>query len=74
MPIARADPVALLGKLKKEYIVAGRVFLANVPEGLREKLLRQLKQGLQKDAAQHGDESDEEYANRKKSSTSWNPM
>ena len=53
-----ADPVALLGNLKKDYIVGGRIFLANVPEGLREKFLRQLKQGLQKDAAQHGDESE----------------
>ncbi|MGO9114597.1 MAG: hypothetical protein ACLP9L_35725 [Thermoguttaceae bacterium] len=61
-----ANPVALLGKLKKEYIVAGRIFLANLPEGLREKFLSQVRQGLQKDAAQHGDESNEAYASRKK--------
>ncbi len=63
---AGADPTALLGSLKKEYIVAGRVLLGNVPEGLRQKILSQLRQGLQKDAAQHNDESSEEYANRKK--------
>jgi hypothetical protein len=63
---ASADPAALLGNLKKEYIVAGRVFLANVPAGLRQKFLSQLKQGLHKDAAQHVDESSEDYANRKK--------
>jgi hypothetical protein len=61
-----ADPVALLGKLKKEYIVAGRIFLANVPEGLRDQFLKQVKQGMQKDAARHSNESSDEYANRKK--------
>ena len=61
-----ANPVALLGKLKKEYIVAGRIFLANIPEGIRTKFLDQLKQGMQKDAAQHDGESSGEYANRKK--------
>ena len=60
------DPSALLGKLKKNYILGGRIFLANVPEGLREKFLSQVKQGLQQDAAQHADESAEEYASRKK--------
>jgi len=60
-----ADPAALLGKLKKEYIMAGRVFLANVPERLRGKFVSQFKQGLQEAAAQHPNESSEEYANRK---------
>ncbi len=59
-------PAALLGNLKKEYIVAGRLFLANVPEGLRKKFWGQINQGLQKDAAQHENESNEAYANRKK--------
>ena len=61
-----ANPLALLGNLKKDYVVGGRIFLANVPEGLRKKFLGQVKQGLQKDAAQHGGESNEEYASRKK--------
>jgi hypothetical protein len=61
-----ADPTALLGHLEKRSIVSGHVFLANVPEGLREKFLSQLKEGLLKDAAQHGDESNAEYAGRKK--------
>ena len=43
-----ADPVALLGNLKKDYIVAGRIFLANVPEGLREKFLEPSQAGLAK--------------------------
>ena len=61
-----ADPIAVLGNREKDYIVAGHVFLANVPAGLREKFFSQLKEGMQKDAAQHADESDAEYANRKK--------
>ena len=44
-PIAAADPLALLGNLKKDYVVGGRIFLANVPEGLREKSIRGLKAG-----------------------------
>ena len=40
-----ADPVALLGNLKKDYIVGGRIFLANVPEGLREKFLEPTQAG-----------------------------
>ena len=60
------NPLALLGNLKKDYVVGGRIFLANVPEGLRAKFLSQVKQGLKKEAAQHGGESNEEYANRKK--------
>ena len=63
-----ANPVALLGKLNKAYIMAGRIFLANVPEGLREKFLSQLRRGLQKNVAQHADESSDDYANRKKTS------
>jgi len=61
-----ANPVALLGKLKNEYIVAGRIFLANIPEGLRGKFMSQFKQSLQEGAAQRAGESSEEYANRKK--------
>jgi hypothetical protein len=61
-----ANPTALLGNLKKEYIVAGRVFLANVPQELREKILNQVKANFQKDSAQHGDESSEAFASRKK--------
>ena len=40
-----ANPLALLGNLKKDYIVAGRIFLANVPEGLREKFLEPSQAG-----------------------------
>ena len=61
-----ADPVALLGKLGKNYIVSGHIFLANVPEALREKSIRGLKKGLEKEAAKKDNESEEEFAQRKK--------
>jgi len=60
------DPVAVLGDLEKNYIVAGRVFLANVPEALREKLISGVKAGIAKEAAKKDGESDEEFAHRKK--------
>ena len=60
-----ADPIALFDNLQKNYIVGGRIFLANVPQGLREKFLSQLKQGLQR-CRQNDDESSEEFAHRKK--------
>ena len=60
-----ADPSALLGNLKKEYIVGGRIFLANVPEGLREKFLSRIQAGHAEDRPAR-DESSEEFANRKK--------
>ncbi len=61
-----ADPIALLGSLKKEYIVGGRVFLANVPEGLREKFISGLHEGIATAAAKKDNESEEEFASRKK--------
>lgn len=61
-----ADPLALLGSLKKNYIVAGRVFLANVPEGLREKFISGIRQGMEKESSKKDGESDEEFALRKK--------
>ncbi len=61
-----ADPAAVLGNLKKSYIVAGRIFLANVPAGLREKFISGLRNGIEKDAAKKDEESEEEFAQRKK--------
>jgi hypothetical protein len=61
-----ANPLAVLGNLDKHYIVAARFFLANVPPPLREKFLEGVKQGMQNDAAQKDDESDADYASRKK--------
>ena len=63
---ASGDPLAAAGKLEKDFIVAGRLFLANVPAELREKFLSQVKQGLQQAAARHGDESSEVHAGRQK--------
>jgi hypothetical protein len=61
-----ADPVAVLGKLEKDYIVAARFMLGNVPESHREKFLAKLKDGLQKESAQKDGESSEAYDSRKK--------
>ena len=61
------DPLALLNGLDKNYIAAGRVFLANAPEELREKLIHNIKKGLAKEAGhKKSDESDDDYARRKK--------
>jgi hypothetical protein len=61
-----ADPLAMLGNLPKGYVVAGRVFLANVPESMRTKFIEKMKDGLQKEAAQKDDESEANHAARKK--------
>jgi hypothetical protein len=61
-----ANPLSVLGDLNKGYILAGRVFLANVPDGLRDKFLAQIKENAEKESAQKDGESDEEHASRKK--------
>ena len=62
-----ADPVALVGKMKKGYILGGRIFLANIPGGLREKFISGFQKGIEQDAAtKKSSESAEEFSQRKK--------
>ncbi len=62
-----SDPLAALTGLEKDYLVAGRIFVANVPERLRAKFIAKFKSGIEKEAAsKKADESDEQYAQRKK--------
>jgi hypothetical protein len=61
------DPLAVLRGMEKNYVVAGRIFLADVPESLREKFLSGLKGGIEKEANnKKGDETEEQFAQRKK--------
>ena len=46
------DPLEVLRGLEKNYIITGRVFLANVPDALREKFLLKLKEGIREGGAQ----------------------
>ena len=69
-----ADPVAVLGNLEKNYIVAGRIFLANVPEGLRQKFLSQVKQGLQKEPPSMAMSRTKSMRTARSSSTRSSPM
>lgn len=60
------DPLEVLRGLGKNYVVAGRIFLANVPDALREKFLLKLKEGFEKEALnKRDDESDEQFDRRK---------
>ncbi|MCC6126568.1 MAG: hypothetical protein IT426_16530 [Pirellulales bacterium] len=60
------DPAALLGGLEKQYQVAVRFNAGNVPENLRQKLVAEMENGAQRDAAKRRGESDEEHALRLK--------
>lgn len=63
---AAADPTALLKDLKKEYIVGGRIFLSNLPDSLRSKFIGGVKDVFNKEIAKKDDESEQEFAQRKK--------
>ena len=61
------DPLNAIHGMEKNYIVAGRVFLADVPEALRDKFLTGLKSGIENEANnKKDDETDEQFAQRKK--------
>jgi hypothetical protein len=61
------DPLAAVRGMEKTYIVGARVFLNNVPETLRDKVLAGLKSGIENEAnTKKGDENDEQFALRKK--------
>ncbi|OHB84750.1 MAG: hypothetical protein A2V98_23525 [Planctomycetes bacterium RBG_16_64_12] len=60
------DPVPLLGGLNESYAVAVRATVKNVPESMRQNVLGPLQMGLAMGQQQLPEESDEQYAIRKK--------
>jgi hypothetical protein len=60
------DPLKILGTLSKDYDIAVRAFVQNVPESLRDFAMDQIKNGMQAGLQQGDDESDEDFALRKK--------
>ena len=61
------DPLTMIHGMEKNYIVAGRIFLADAPDALRKKFLTGLKEGFAKEANnKKDDENDEQFALRKK--------
>ncbi|MGA2619134.1 MAG: hypothetical protein ABSF26_16110 [Thermoguttaceae bacterium] len=62
-----ADPLALLGGLEKPYVVAARIFVANLPAQYREQFLAQMKKGAHENNQQRKpDESEQAFAARLK--------
>jgi hypothetical protein len=59
-----ADPLPLLGDLPKQYDVAVRVSIKNLPKEYREQLLAQLRAGAEVGMQQMPNEDDENYAIR----------
>lgn len=66
--LARAAKVRIraLGKLNKKYDLAVRLYAANVPEKYREMAIAKIEADAKKDLEQKPEESDEQYAVRKK--------
>jgi len=61
------DPLSALSNLEKNYIVAGKIFFRNVPESLHQKAIEKFKEGFEReDADKKDDESDAQFAQRKK--------
>lgn len=50
------DPVSLLGGLEKQYDLAVRLYVQNIPEGLRNQAIAGLQQGVNGAMEQQGDE------------------
>ena len=59
-----ADPAALLGDLPKNYDLAVRASIKNLPEPLRQQFLAGLQMGVQMAARRRPDESEDAYALR----------
>ncbi|MEN6450935.1 MAG: hypothetical protein ABFC96_10625 [Thermoguttaceae bacterium] len=66
---APADPVSLLGDLPKNYLVAVRISVKNLPPESRESFLKGFHQTIELGKAQRPGESDAEYAGRKLATT-----
>ncbi len=62
-----ADPLKLLGGLEKHYVVAARIFAANLPTQFRELLLAKFKKGARENNQQRKPgESEQAFAARSK--------
>ena len=60
------DPLKSLGGLEKSYDIAARIYVQNVPELYRSLFIDQLRAGVQSGLVRQPDESDEDFAARKK--------
>ena len=60
------DPVSLLGGLDKQYDVAIRLSVQNIPEVFRQLAIDQIKMGVEGSLEQSPGESDEQYEQRSK--------
>ncbi|MEO8002296.1 MAG: hypothetical protein ABI644_10510, partial [Arenimonas sp.] len=60
-----ADPAALLGTMNKDYDLAARVHVQNLPEKLRTDMIEGLKKGVSEGLHQSPDEDDAAFAVRK---------
>ena len=63
---APKDPLKLLGGLDKAYDVAVRLHVQNIPELYRSLAIDQLRMGVDAGLGRTPDETDEQYATRKK--------
>lgn len=61
-----ADPSSLLVGLQKHYLISGRVFLSELPQAMREKIVGELKKGIARDAHQRPNESQSDFEGRTK--------
>jgi hypothetical protein len=61
------DPVSLLGGLDKQYDVAIRLNVQNIPEVFRQLAIDQIKMGVEGSLEQSEGESDKQYEERSKS-------
>ncbi len=60
------DPTTLLGGLDKQYDVAVRLSVQNIPEVFRQLAIDQIKMGVEGSLEQGPDESDEQFEERSK--------
>ncbi len=63
---APADPTSVLNKLVTSYDLGATVMVQNVPKLYREIALDQLREGMEEGLVQEEDESDEDFAVRRK--------
>jgi hypothetical protein len=60
------DPAKLMASLNKSYDIAARVYIQNVPDLYRSMFIDQMRAGVERGLARQEDESDEDFAARKK--------
>ena len=59
------DPLALLGGLEKDYDIAVRVFVKNIPEKQRQQAIEQLREGMKAGLKRKEAEDDQQYEVRR---------